>query len=125
MSVLHYVQKLFSLDTLDTRFAASAKPSQFIALQPDPVKPSPSIDGNGRSIHANGAAAAAPPKSEEPSPSKWRTPEFYFYFLFIAVALPLMFNAGYEVSKRKFEFLRTFQVQKRWEGMYPQAFSKM
>ena len=97
MAIAHYIQKIFSLDTLDTRFTASAKPSQSIALQPDPVKPS-SADSNG-SLRANGAVPSQ--RKVEASSPKWRTPEFYFYWLFIVVSLPLMFNAGLEVSKRE------------------------
>ena len=95
----HFVQKLFSLDTLDTRFTASAKPSQSIPLQPDPVKPSPTADSDGN-LRANGVVPSQKKKDSVPPP-KWRTPEFYFYWLFIAVSLPLMFKAGFEVSKRK------------------------
>ncbi len=76
MTILHYVGRLYSLDTLDTRFTQSAKTSP----------------SNTRSISADAS----------PSKPLWRTVEFYFYYLCFVVAVPLMFKAAYDVSTRKF-----------------------
>lgn len=80
MTILNYVGRLYSLDTLDTRFTKSAK--------------SPSLSNNVRSISADAGVNA-------PTKSLWRTPEFYFYYICFIVAVPLMFKAAYDVSNRK------------------------
>lgn len=79
MTILNYVGRLYSLDTLDTRFTKSAK--------------SPPLN-KARFMSADAGV-------EAPTKSLWRTPEFCFYYLCFLVAVPLMFKAAYDVSKRK------------------------
>jgi len=98
MSLLQYVQKLYSLDTLDTRFTASAKPSAAArSSQIDPAKPSPKEVGAGVGPRNGGQKAVA---ITEASPSLWNTAEFYVYYLVFLICVPLMFKAVYDVSKR-------------------------
>ncbi|KAL8719804.1 MAG: hypothetical protein Q9225_003239 [Loekoesia sp. 1 TL-2023] len=100
MSFLIYLQKLFSLDTLDTRFttsswlpAAASGPVQPSRI--DPAKPVPGLDiqdgtSNNRRPEGKGR--------ENPRPSKWATPEFFLYYIVFIVAVPLMFKSVYDVS---------------------------
>jgi hypothetical protein len=89
MAWLKYLRKLYSLDTLDTRFVTSADspPRQDATeLRIDPSKPSPK------------ESSRASPASDI-HPSLWRTPEFLFYaFAFITI-VPLMFKSPIDVSK--------------------------
>lgn len=89
MTILNYVGRLYSLDTLDTRFTKSAAKS-----------PSLSSSNNARSnisAHDNAGGVNNTPSK----PSLWRTPEFYLYYIIFIVAVPLMFKAAYDVSNRK------------------------
>ena len=104
MSFLTYFQRLFSLDTLDTRFTSSsrlpaASGSSVKPTRIDPAKPVPGLDIQ------NGMSRSLPSESRnraDAQPSKWMTPEFLFYFFVIIVALPLMFKSVYDVSVRKY-----------------------
>lgn len=95
MSLLQHVQKLYSLDTLDPRFTASAKASA--TTQIDPVKPSPKEGGAGVGPRNGGQKAVT---SNETSPPLWNTAEFYIYYLVFLICVPLMFKAVYDISKR-------------------------
>lgn len=92
MNLLQYVEKLYSLDTLDTRLTTSSKspPSRI-----DPARPSPDDAPykKGRSGAGELAKGANPPR--------WRSPEFIYHGLVFLVAVPLMFKTAYDVSKRK------------------------
>lgn len=107
MAWLQYLKRLYSLDTLDTRFVIPANtPSRDAAteLTIDPVKPGPSSD-NARK-RSNGHIKSSP--SKDVHPSQWNTPEFYFYYLVFLVAVPYMFKTGYDVSKCTcFDLFRT------------------
>lgn len=97
MSLLQYVQKLYSLDTLDPRFTASAKAAATPSgTQIDPAKPSPKEGGAGVKPRNGGQKAVT---SNEASPSLWTTPEFFVYYLIFLICVPLMFKAVYDVSK--------------------------
>lgn len=78
MSALHYVGRLYSVETLDTRFTTSSK--------------TPSSNAKPHRIEKG---------VSEASKSRWTTLEFYVYYLVILVAIPLMFKAAYDVSNRK------------------------
>ena len=97
MSLLQYAQRLYSLDTLDPRFTASAKPPAASSSQIDPAKPSPQELGAGVRPRNGGQKAVT---GTETSPSLWNSPEFYVYYLIFLVCVPLMFKAVYDVSKR-------------------------
>ncbi|MCJ1474135.1 glycerol transporter [Lambiella insularis] len=95
MSLLEHVRRLYSLDTLDTRFTTHAKPSpNATAPQLDPAKPSPN-EAEKISRLNNGDRAG----KDGASPPLWRTPEFFLYYLVFLVCVPLMFKAVYDVSK--------------------------
>lgn len=84
MTILNYVGRLYSLDTLDTRFTKSAK--------------SPSLSSNNARSNISADDAGV---NNTPTKSLWRTPEFYLYYIIFIVAVPLMFKAAYDVSNRK------------------------
>ncbi|KAJ5959615.1 Membrane bound O-acyl transferase MBOAT [Penicillium vulpinum] len=79
--IFAWLRRVYSLDTLDTRFTSSATPSH-----PD-TRPSSAKDAR-----ANATAQGA-------SPSLWRTPEFFVYYLFFIILVPLMFKTVIDASK--------------------------
>lgn len=94
--MLHYIRRLYSLDTLDTRFTAS-KPS--------------SLRDPGAGLHTTRSSSVAPEgdaaareatRSSGISASLWNTTEFYLYYIIFIVVVPLMFKVAIEVSNRKF-----------------------
>lgn len=103
MSLLSYSKRLFSLDTLDTRFTGSSRPpstasSSEKSQQIDPAKPVPGLDiqdGTSRGGQPQGR------DTDTPGPSKWATPKFFFYYIVIGTAVPLMIKSVYDVSQRK------------------------
>ncbi|KAL8699209.1 MAG: hypothetical protein Q9201_006137 [Fulgogasparrea decipioides] len=100
MSLLHYVERLFSLDTLDTRFTRSswANSGGSGSVQPtriDPAKPIPGLDTQDA---ASRSWRTENRGREGAQASKWLTPEFILYYVVIIVALPLMFKSVYDVS---------------------------
>ncbi|KAL9131662.1 MAG: hypothetical protein Q9217_000473 [Psora testacea] len=87
MSLLQYIGKLYSLDTLDTRFTSFKTPPTSI----DPGRGPPRADrsdGNGSQKQLNGA-----------SPPRWRTVEFAVYGLVFLVVVPWMFYTVYDLSQ--------------------------
>jgi hypothetical protein len=98
MAWLQFIKRLYSLDTLDTRFTipSTTPPRDAVAeLQIDPAKPGPSSKSTANA-RPNGAG-----KASDVQPSLWRTPEFYFYYFCFATIVPYMFKTGYDVSKGK------------------------
>ena len=88
MSLSSYFHALYSLDTLDKRFAASSKaPDSSRKVDDDPSN-GPRQNGRARKTEV----------SNDISPPQWKTPEFYFYYLVFLVCVPLMFKAGLEAS---------------------------
>ncbi|MCJ1281872.1 glycerol transporter [Xylographa opegraphella] len=98
MSLLHYAQKLFSLDTLDTRFTTSSRaPSKTTDnTQLDPAKSSTKEAETNARQQSGGKSTAL---QDAVSPALWRTPEFYSYYVIFLVCVPLMFKAVYDISK--------------------------
>jgi hypothetical protein len=94
MAVFSYLQDIYQLDTLDTRFTNSStvpyKPAR------DPADPRPSPDATPPTVpikfDSNGQPIA--------QPSKWGTPEFYFYYFVFITIVPYMFWIPYDVSRR-------------------------
>ena len=84
MQLLYWLRQLYSLDTLDTRFTASADTPTRVAAD---TRPPSKKDGRAKAI-ANGA-----------SPSKWNTPEFYFYYVVHLIVVPMMFKTAMDVSQ--------------------------
>ena len=102
MASLRYVQKLFSLETLDTRFTISSKaPTSNEQLLSEPSRTVPNDTGYNLRSRRNGSTN----KDAELSASKWRSPEFIAYAAVFLVAVPLMFKSVYDVSNRTYAFL--------------------
>jgi hypothetical protein len=100
MSWLQNIKKLYSLDTLDTRFTIpSTTPPRDAAteLRIDATKPGPSGPQSAASRWANGTTRSSP--TDDVHPPLWNTPEFYFYYFCFITIVPLMFKTGYDVSK--------------------------
>ena len=95
MSLLQYAGRLFSVDTLDTRFTTSSKtpPSRIDSARPSPAEAGFKSSGQGRNGGEDIASGASPPR--------WKSPEFIYHGLVFLVAVPLMFKTVYQVSKRK------------------------
>ncbi|CAN8100939.1 unnamed protein product [Discula destructiva] len=85
MSPFSYFQKIYSLDTLDTRFTTQSTASYRTVVD------SRSDDGP--------KDAAKERVSSRASPSKWKTPEFLFYGVFVACCVPLMCWVPYTASR--------------------------
>ncbi|KAJ5596254.1 Membrane bound O-acyl transferase MBOAT [Penicillium hetheringtonii] len=81
-SLFAWLRRIYSLDTLDTRFTASA------------ITPNNSTDTRpaAKDARANSIAQNA-------RPSLWRTPEFFVYYLFFITLVPLMFKTVIDASK--------------------------
>ncbi|KAH8704798.1 putative glycerol:H+ symporter [Talaromyces proteolyticus] len=87
-SLLQFLRRLYSLDTLDTRLTVSSS---------TPVKAvSDSKDGRAQEI-----AAGA-------QPSKWNTPEFYVYYLVFLTVVPMMFKTVIDVSQESHPTYSTY-----------------
>ena len=95
MSLLQYAERLYSLDTLDTRFINSSKT---LPPQIDPARSS-----RDRADYSTGRKErdGAEEQSRGASPPRWRTPEFAYHGLIFLVIVPFMFKTAYDVSKRK------------------------
>ncbi|KAJ6151954.1 hypothetical protein N7497_006273 [Penicillium chrysogenum] len=87
-SIFAWLRRVYSLDTLDTRFTSSATPAH--------ANTRPSKDARANVI-AQGA-----------SPSLWRTPEFFVYYLFFIILVPLMFKTVIDVSKESHPVYSTY-----------------
>ncbi|KAF2466807.1 MBOAT-domain-containing protein [Lindgomyces ingoldianus] len=86
------LRKLYSLDTLDTRFTIPATATPKEALEEanvDPAKPGPVQSGRSK-----GDSSA-----ESVQPSRWNTPEFYFYYFVFLTAIPSMCKSVHDVSR--------------------------
>ncbi|KAI2132908.1 inducible alternative oxidase 2 [Ophidiomyces ophidiicola] len=80
MGLLMWLRRLYSLDTLDTRFTASATA---------PLGAANSNQHAGETRQTQNSTAS----------SKWNTPEFYAYYVVFLLAVPLMFKSAIDVSK--------------------------
>ncbi|KAL9604635.1 MAG: hypothetical protein Q9219_000355 [cf. Caloplaca sp. 3 TL-2023] len=95
MSLLSFVQRLFSLDTLDTRFTKVPADGSEQRPQIDPAKP---ITGVNKQNAAPKGLSTESKDRANTQPSRWATTEFFLYYLVIIVAIPLMFKSVYDVS---------------------------
>jgi protein-cysteine N-palmitoyltransferase HHAT len=77
-SLLRGLQRLYSLDTLDTRLTVSSSTS---------IKSSQQRDARAQQIAADA------------QPSRWNTPEFYFYYFVFLTVVPMMFKTVIDVSQ--------------------------
>ncbi|KAI9376601.1 MBOAT, membrane-bound O-acyltransferase family-domain-containing protein [Aspergillus egyptiacus] len=84
-SFLSWLRRLYSLDTLDTRFTVPANtPVKVIAED--------TRSGSAKAARSNAVADSA-------SPAKWGTLEFYVYYIIFLMAVPLMFKTVVDVSQ--------------------------
>lgn len=87
MGALSFLSRIYTLDTLDTRFTVS------------------STTPYGAAVDARNDAAAASKEraarwnSRPSSVSRWNTPEFYLYYVIFVSAMPAMLWCAYEASK--------------------------
>ncbi|GAB7361388.1 hypothetical protein MBLNU230_g1441t1 [Neophaeotheca triangularis] len=95
MSWLDYLQRMFSLDTLDTRLTTSTRSSP---KDQDQDQNASLADSKLPAQQVLGKAGQAQPIPGT-QPSKWNTPEFYFYYFCFITIPPLMFKAVYDVSQ--------------------------
>lgn len=86
-SLLSWLRRLYSLDTLDTRFTSSATTPAHAAAD---TRPPAAKDARANAV-ARGAHAPL-----------WRTPEFFIYYLFFIILVPLMFKTVVDASKGEF-----------------------
>jgi hypothetical protein len=86
MGLLIWLRRLYSLDTLDTRFTVSAT---------TPLKAA----ADDRSRAASSKSGPSNQGRNGASPSRWNTLEFYVYYAIVGTAIPLMFKAAIEVSR--------------------------
>ncbi|PYH46539.1 putative glycerol:H+ symporter (Gup1) [Aspergillus saccharolyticus JOP 1030-1] len=94
VSPIAWFARLYSLDTLDTRFTASAiTPAKVAAAD---ARPASAKDAHGAAIARNA------------SPSKWNTFEFYIYYIIFLVAVPLMFTTVIGVSQESHSTYATY-----------------
>ena len=96
MNTLQYIRRLYSLDTLDTRFTASKSSSS-----KEPGAGRHNIRSTGGAPVADFAAGETTKNSGISAPL-WKTQEFYVYYIMFIVVVPLMFKVAIEVSNRKF-----------------------
>ncbi|PYH37389.1 putative glycerol:H+ symporter (Gup1) [Aspergillus neoniger CBS 115656] len=86
LSLLSWLRRLYSLDTLDTRLTTSS------------TTPPKAAAGHTRAPSARDARAIAIARNAPPP--KWRTFEFYIYYVIFLIAVPLMFITAIGVSQK-------------------------
>ncbi|EAA64928.1 hypothetical protein AN2096.2 [Aspergillus nidulans FGSC A4] len=85
LSFLSWLRRLYSLDTLDTRFTVPANVPVKIAAED-------TRSGSAKDARSNAVTNSA-------SPPRWATLEFYVYYVVFIVAVPLMFKTVIDVSQ--------------------------
>lgn len=80
-SLFSWLRRIYSLDTLDTRFTSTA------TTNPADTRPASAKDARAHAIAQNARAPL------------WRTPEFFIYYLFFIFLVPLMFKTVVDASK--------------------------
>ncbi|EED23519.1 glycerol:H symporter (Gup1), putative [Talaromyces stipitatus ATCC 10500] len=92
-SLLQGLQRLYSLDTLDTRLTTSFTTPIKYTAQDTQQQPSTARDPTaGKDARAQEIASNA-------QPSKWNTPEFYFYYFVFITVVPMMFKTVIDISQ--------------------------
>ncbi|KAL2870767.1 putative glycerol:H+ symporter (Gup1) [Aspergillus lucknowensis] len=94
LSFLSWLRRLYSLDTLDTRFTVPA-------TTPVKVAAEDTRSGSAKDARSNAVANSA-------SPSKWGTLEFFVYYIVFLVAVPLMFKTVADVSQESHPTFSTY-----------------
>ncbi|KAL2815778.1 MBOAT, membrane-bound O-acyltransferase family-domain-containing protein [Aspergillus cavernicola] len=94
LSLISWLRRLYSLDTLDTRFTVPANTPLKVAAED-------TRSGSAKDARSNAVANSA-------SPSKWGTAEFYAYYIVFIVAIPLMFKTVIDVSQESHPTYSTY-----------------
>lgn len=97
MSFLFWLRRLFSLDTLDTRFTVSSTTPLKVAGDSLPERNDTRTDRVG-----GGSKAESSGKGNGEAGPKWWTREFILYYAILSFAIPMMFKAAIEVSRGRF-----------------------
>jgi hypothetical protein len=98
MGLFAIAKRLYSLDTLDTRFTTSSRrPPRDKRSRIDPAQPSSGRTVSGQDEKPESKTVVE--RNSEASPSKWRTPEFFVYYFAFVTVVPMMFKVTYDVSK--------------------------
>jgi hypothetical protein len=92
-----WLRRIYSLDTLDTRFTSTA------------ITPNTDTRSPAQNARANAIAQGA-------SPSLWRTPEFFVYYIFFIVCVPLMFKTVIDASDGESPRKKTIATSKLLTG---------
>jgi hypothetical protein len=98
MSLLYWARKLYSLDTLDTRFTHSANPPRAVTESQSQSQSQPQLNQIG--LSATTGQDGRP--TDSVSQSRWKTPEFFFYYLAFIIVVPLMFKTVIDVSQGQY-----------------------
>ncbi|KAJ5928849.1 Glycerol uptake protein 1 [Penicillium verhagenii] len=88
-SPFSWLRRIYSLDTLDTRFTSSA-------INTADTRPTSAKDARAHAIAQNARAPL------------WRTPEFFIYYLFFIFLVPLMFKTVVDASKESHPIYPTY-----------------
>lgn len=86
-SLIQGLQRLYSLDTLDTRLTTSSTTPIKTAVSDSSRDPTTAKDARAQEI------------ASRAQPSKWNTPEFYFYYFVFITVVPMMFKTVMDVSQ--------------------------
>lgn len=90
-SLFSWLRRIYSLDTLDTRFTTSASTP---ARAANDARPPSAKDARANAIAQNA------------SPPLWWTPEFFVYYFFFITLVPLMFKTVIDASKGVFNYMK-------------------
>lgn len=90
MGLLSFLRRIYTLNTLDTRFTTSSTVPQKSAgdARVDPSSSSREVPGKRNAVG-------------DTQPPKWRTVEFYIYYFIFLTVVPMMFKVVYDMSKCK------------------------
>ncbi|KAL5048263.1 hypothetical protein BDW71DRAFT_178248 [Aspergillus fruticulosus] len=94
LSFLSWLRRLYSLDTLDTRF--TVPPNVPVKIVAEDTR-----SGSAKDARSNAVANSA-------SPPRWGTLEFYVYYVIFLVAVPLMFKTVVDVSQESHPTYSTY-----------------
>ncbi|KAJ6028482.1 Glycerol uptake protein 1 [Penicillium herquei] len=92
-SLFSWLRRIYSLDTLDTRFTSTATTPGNAAAD---TRPAAAKDARANAIAQNAPAPL------------WRTPEFFVYYLFFITLVPLMFKTVVDASKESHPIYPTY-----------------
>ena len=96
MPLQYYLKRLYSLDTLDTRFPNSSKAPLSESAREHAVESSSSDTGNNSTNVPRQVGDAV----SGTNPSRWNTWEYYLYYFCFLTIVPMMFKVPYDVSNR-------------------------